>query len=105
MEIDRDILINFLSDMVNTLENVQRELMLHQMLFAGACREKGLNEAQIALAVDSSRKVLSAKIAEGCQASYQTLLGTLPQLVDILGSDQEEALRLLQERLSKRRPH
>lgn len=97
MEIGRDTLIKFLSAMVDTLEVVQRELMLHQMLFAGACKEKGLSEAQIQMAVNASRRVLSPKIAEGCQASYQSLLEKLPQIVDLLDSNRDEALRLLKE--------
>jgi hypothetical protein len=104
MEIDRDALIKLLGAFVDASEVLQRELMLRQMLFAAACKTKGLDEKQIEDAVDRARVAMAEKINAACQADYQNLLEKLPQIIDLLASDQDAALRFLKEWTPKGSP-
>lgn len=97
MEIDRQNLIKLLEAFVDVSEFFQRELLLYEMLFSAACKAKGLDEKQTQDAVTRGRSASARRIKEVCQAGYQSLLAKLPQIVDLLASDQDAALRLLKE--------
>jgi hypothetical protein len=97
MEIDRQILINLLEAFVDVAEVRQREAMLYQMLFTSACKAKGLDENAAKQIVDRARIDLADRITKANQPDYLDLVAKLPQIVDILGSDQNAALRLLKE--------
>lgn len=105
MKIDREILITLLEAFVTASEHSRRELMLYQMLFAAACKTKGLTEEEAQKAVDRGRTATAEKIKTACQADYQSLLEKLPQIVDLLASDQDAALRLLKEWTPKGPPN
>jgi hypothetical protein len=105
MEIDRQTLIKVLEAFVDASEVLQRELMLHQMLFSAACKTKGLTEEETQKAVDRGRIASTERIKASCQANYQSLLAKLPQLVDLLASDQDAALRFLKEWTPKDPPN
>jgi hypothetical protein len=97
LQIDREKLVKLLEAFVDTSELLQHEVMLYQMLFSAACKAKGLGDAQIQKTVDAGRASLSPKIAEACRENYRSLLEKLPQIVDLLASDQDAALRFLKE--------
>ena len=97
MEIDREVLLRILEAFVDASEISRRELMLHQMLFAAACKIKGLTDEEIEKAVDRGRVALTEQIQAASQADYQSLREILPRLVELLVSDQDAALRLLKE--------
>jgi uncharacterized protein YoaH (UPF0181 family) len=92
MEIDRGTLIKLLEAFVDTSELLQRELMLYQTLFAAACKTAELSETETQNAVERGREAMAQKISE-----YQALLAKLPQVVDLLDSNRDEAFRLLKE--------
>ena len=97
MEIDRPTLIKLLEAFVDTSEVLQRELMLYQTLFASACKTSGLDETQTQKAVERGREAMTPKISAASREPYLALLSKLPQIVDMLDSNQNEAFRLLKE--------
>jgi exonuclease VII small subunit len=97
MAVDKEAVVKLLEAFALSLETSLREQALLQGLFTAACRAKGLTDAEINLVLAEGRKRLSPRIAEESELSYQSLLGKLPQIVDLLESDQDEALRFLQE--------
>jgi hypothetical protein len=97
MEIDKDLLIKLLAAFVGTAETLQRELMLYQTLFTAACKTSGYDEAKTQAAVDLGREAMTPKISAACREHYLNLLAKLPQIVDMLGSNRDEAFRLLKE--------
>jgi len=97
MEINRETLIELLKAFVDASEILQRELMLYNNLFTAACQTKGLDEKQIQDAVNRARVAMAEKIKAASQTNYQSLLEKLPQIVDLLASDQDAALQLLKE--------
>jgi hypothetical protein len=101
MEIDKDTLTKLLEAFVDTAEVLQRELMLYQTLFAAACKAKGFNETETEDIVAKARPTMMPRINAASRESYQALLAKLPQIVDMLASDQGEALRLLKEWIPK----
>jgi hypothetical protein len=105
MEIDRNTLIKLLEAFVDTSEILQRELMLYQTLFKAACKTSGLDETETQKALERGREAMTPKINAACREHYLTLLAKLPQIVDILDSNQEEAFRLLKEWTPKGQPN
>jgi hypothetical protein len=97
MEIDRETLIKLLEAFADASEVLHRELMLYQLLFTAACKAKGLTEGEIQKAVNRVRMESTETINEVSRATHQGLLAKLPQLVDLLASDQDAALRFLEE--------
>jgi hypothetical protein len=105
MNIDRHTLIKLLEAFVDTSEVLQRELMLYQTLFAAACKAKGLDETQTQKAVTRAREEMAPKISAESREQYLDLLAKLPQIVDMLDSDRDEAFRLLKEWTPKGPPN
>jgi len=105
MEIDRDALIKLLEAFVDTSEVLQRELMLYQGLFTAVCKAKGLDDNQTREAAERGREAMAAKISAVSREQYLALLAKLPQIVDILDSNQNEAFRLLKEWTPKGPPN
>jgi hypothetical protein len=105
VQIDRESLIKLLEAFADVSEVLQRELMLYQMLFSAACKAKGLNEGETQKAADRVRSTNAARIKEASQESYQSLLAKIPRIVDLLASDQDAALRLLNEWTPKGPPN
>ncbi len=105
MEIDKHILIKLLEAFADTSEVLQRELMLYQTLFAAACKTAKLNEAETQKAVERGREVMAPKINAACREGHQGLLAKLPQIVELLDSDRDEAFRLLKEWTPKGLPN
>jgi hypothetical protein len=105
MEIDKQSLIKLLEAFADSSEVLQRELMLYQMLFASACKVRGLTEEEAKKAVDIGRAEASERIKKACQSEHQALLAKLPQLVDLLVSNQDVALRFLKEWTPKGPPN
>ncbi len=97
MELDKHVLIKLLEAFVDTSEVLQREVMLYQTLFAAACKTNGLNEAQTQKAVERGREAMTLKISSSCREQYLALLAKLPQIVELLDSNRDEAFRLLKE--------
>ena len=97
MEIDKSNLIKLLEAFVDTSEVLQRELMLYQTLFAAACQTSGLDEAETKKAVERGREAMTPKINSASREQYLSLLAKLPQIVELLESNQGAALRLLKE--------
>ena len=105
MEIDRQALIKLLEAFVDVSEVFQRRGMLYQNLFSAACKANGLNDEEIQKVFDAGRKEVSPKIDEECRSDYLSLLAKLPQIVDLLDSNQDEAFRLLKEWTPKGLPN
>jgi hypothetical protein len=105
MDIDRDTLIKLLGAFVDTSEVFQRELILYQTLFAAACKAKGLDEIQTQKAVGSGRETMAPRINAANREQYLALLAKLPQIVDMLDSNRDEAFRLLKEWTPKGPPN
>jgi hypothetical protein len=105
MEIDKHILIKLLEAFVDTSEVLQRELTLYQTLFAAACRAKGLDETQTQKTVKLGREKMASKIQDASREQYLDLLAKLPQIVDMLDSNRDEAFRLLKEWTPKGPPN
>ena len=105
MEIDKHILIKLLEAFVDTSEVLQRELMLYQTLFAAACKTSGLDETQTQKAVERGREAMTPKINVACREQYLSLLAKLPQIVELLDSNRDEAFRLLKEWTPKGPPN
>src|ERR1022692_5349795 len=105
MEIDKHILIKLLEAFVDTSEVLQRELMLYQTLVAAACKTSGLDETQTQKAVERGREAMTPKINVACREQYLSLLAKLPQIVELLDSNRDEAFRLLKEWTPKGPPN
>jgi hypothetical protein len=105
MEIDKQILVKVLEAFADTSERLQHELMLYQSLFAAACKTAGLNESETRKAVERGREAMYDKIKLACQEAHQDLLGKLPQIVELLDSNRDEAFRLLKEWTPKGPPN
>jgi hypothetical protein len=105
MEIDKHTLIKLLEAFADTSEVLQRELMLYQTLFAAACKTAGLNEVETQKAVERGREAMAPRINAACREGHQALLAKLPQIVDMLDSNQNEAFRLLKEWTPKGPPN
>jgi hypothetical protein len=105
MEVDRGVLIKLLEAFADTSEVLHRELMLHQMLFTAACHAKGLNKGEIENAIHLARQRSMERINAACRPDHQSLLEKLPQIVDLLASHQDEALRVLKEFVPKGKPN
>ncbi|MGA2100458.1 MAG: hypothetical protein ABSG34_05100 [Candidatus Sulfotelmatobacter sp.] len=97
MEVDRETLIKLLEAFVDASELLQRELMLYQILFQAACKTSALGEDGMKELVDRGRKASAQKIKESSQASYRDLLAKVPQIVDLLDTNRDEAMRILRE--------
>ena len=105
MEIDKQILIKVLEAFADTSEVLQHELMLYQSLFAAACKTAGLNDGETRKAVERGREATSPKIKLACREAHQDLLARLPQIVELLDSNRDEAFRLLREWTPKGPPN
>ena len=105
MQVEREVLIKLLGAFADAMEVVHRELALYQMLFTAACKAKGLTDEETKQAADRGRIAVAEKIDEACTKDYRTLLDKLPQIVDLLDSDQDAALRYLKEWNPKGTPH
>lgn len=105
MEINRETLIKLLEALADTSEVLHRELMLYQLLFTAACKAKGLTEDEMQKAVARGRMESAEKIDWAAQTIHQSLRGKLPQLVDLLASDEDAALRFLEEWDSEGQPN
>lgn len=79
--------------------------MLYMSLFNSACKAKGLDQKQTQEAVELARKAIQEKIIKQSEPSHQSLLEKIPQIVDLLASDQDEALRVLKEWTPKGPPN
>jgi|ERR1700733_9589554 len=97
MEIDKEKLIKLLECFVDVSEVFQREALFYETLFRNACKTQKLSDAQADSLVSRAREASMAKIRAVCQSGYQDLLGKLPRIVDLLDSNQDEALRILKE--------
>jgi hypothetical protein len=97
MEVDRQTLIKLLEAFVEASELLQREVMLYQILFQAACLSKNLNANEMKEVVDRGRVASAEKVREASQASYRDLVAKVPQIVDLLDSNREEAMRILRE--------
>jgi len=97
MEIDRQNLIKLLEVFVDTTHVFELELMLYQLVYLTYCKTKGLEPEQAEELVNQTRKLASPKLRETTEAGYRSLVGKLPQIVDLLDSNRDAALRLLQE--------
>ena len=82
---------------MDTSEVLQRELMLYQTLFGAACKTAGLDEIETQKALARGRETMAPKINAASREAHQVLVAKLPQLVDLLASDQGAALRFLKE--------
>ncbi len=105
MEIDRQALTKLLEAFADTAEVLQRELMLYQLLFYGACRTKGLTDEETQKLVERGRTQSIERIRAKCHPEHQDLLAKLPQIIDLLASDQDAASKLLREWIPKGRPN
>jgi hypothetical protein len=105
MEIDRKKLIGLLEAFVDTSELLQRELMLFQLLFYSACKSRGLTPEEGHQLADRGRIESEERIRQSSQADHQDLRAKLPQLIDLLASDQDAALQLLRKWTPKGRPN
>src|SRR5262249_52299876 len=97
MQVDKQALTKLLEAFVDVVELFHRESMLYQMLFTADCKAKGLNEDEIHEAVEAGRNVSAEKIREASEPSYKDLLAKIPQIVDLLDSNPDEAFRLLKD--------
>jgi ferritin-like protein len=97
MEIDRQTLIKLLDAFADVSEVLQRELMLYQTLFTAACKAKGLDENATQQLVEQARVETATRIRDASHANYQDLLAKIPRMVDMLSSNQDSALRLLND--------
>ena len=97
MEINRETLIKLLEAFADTSEVLHRELMLYQLLFLSACKSKGLKEDEIQKDIARARIERLGEIDMVSQAAFQSLRGKLPQLVDLLSSDEDAAVRFLEK--------
>jgi hypothetical protein len=105
LEIDKYVLIKLLEAFVDNSEVLQRRLMLYQTLFAAACKSKGLDEAQMHKVVERGRAEMAPKISAACREDYLGLLAKLPQIVELLDANRDEAFRLLKEWTPKGPPN
>src|SRR5271170_3451049 len=90
MEIDRQNLIKLLEAFVETTHAFELELMFYQITYLTYCKTKGLELTQAQELVSQTRKLASQKVKEMTEGDYRSLLGKLPQIVDLLGSNQDE---------------
>jgi hypothetical protein len=97
MEIDRSVLIKLLESFVDASEVFQREALFYETLLRNVCKTQKLSDSEIDSLVARARETSMAKIREVCQSGYQVLLGKVPQIVDLLDSNRDEAFRLLKE--------
>jgi hypothetical protein len=97
MEVDRQTLIKLLEAFAEASEALQRELMVHQLIFEGMCRTQNLNAEQRSRLLEGARTVTAQKIAELSSERYESILPKLPQIVDLLDTNRDEALRVLRE--------
>ena len=105
MEIDKHTLVKLLEAFVDTAEIFQRDLILHQTLFAAACKANGLDEIQTQKAVERGREAMSQRISDARREEYLSLVAKLPQLVDMLELNRDEAFQFLKEWTPKGKPH
>lgn len=105
MEVERQTLTKLLEAFVEASEALQRELMVYQLIFEGMCKTQNLNEKERQRLLEGARQVTSAKIRELNSEKYHSLLASIPQIVDLLASDQDAALRLLKEWTPKGPPN
>jgi hypothetical protein len=105
MEIDRYVLTQLLEAFVDYATVLQRELMLYQLLFQGACQAEGLTPQQIEKALERARQTQGPKIREATHAMYKDLLAKVPSIIDLLADDQTKALTFLKEWMPKGPPN
>jgi hypothetical protein len=101
MQVDRQTLIKLLETFMTASEGLSRELEFYRGLFIASCKAKGLDDEQTQKIIDAAREKFSPMIDDAHRSSYLGLLERLPQLVDLLASDQDEALRFLKEWIPK----
>lgn len=97
MEIDKQKLISVLEAFVQTAHVFERELMLYQIMFKTACRTQHLTDKEIENLTSQARKASVDRIKAATEPAIKVLLEKLPQIVDLLDSNRDEALRVLQE--------
>ena len=97
MAVNKQAVVKLLEAFALSLEVSLREQSLFHSLFIAACKAKGLTDGEVGFVIAEGRKRISPRIAEESQSSYRSLLEKLPQIVDLLESNQDEALRFLQE--------
>jgi hypothetical protein len=97
MEIDKQKLISLLEAFLQTAQVFERELMLYQIMFQTACKTQHLTDQEIEHLVNQARKASADRIRAATESGLKDLLGKLPQIVDLLNSDRDAALRLLRE--------
>ena len=105
MQVDRAILIKLLEAFLDASEVTARQLSLFQTLFNAACKAKGMNDEEIQKVIAKGRESLSPKIDEAHRANYLSLVDAIPQIVDLLEKNQDEALRYLREWTPKGLPN
>ena len=79
--------------------------MLYQTLFAAACKTSGLDETQTRKAVERGREAMTPRISAACREQYLDLLTKLPQLVELLDSNRDEAFPTSERMDSKGPPN
>lgn len=105
MQIDKNMLVKLLEAFADVSEVLQRELTLYVSLFNSACGAQGLDQKQTQEAIGLARKAIGEKIRKQNEQDYQNFLEKLPQIVDLLASDQDEAFRVLKEWIPKGPPN
>src|SRR5690349_10223351 len=97
MEIDKDTLTKVIEAILNSSQTFQRELLLYQLIFQTFCEREGLNDEMRQQIVDRARELSATRIAGVAEAAHKELLAKVPQIIELLDSNQDEALRLLKE--------
>lgn len=95
MEIDRQRLIKLIEAFADTTHIFECELALYQVIVQTFCQQHHLDSQQRQELVDRARAKVGPEIKVKYRASHQDLLGKIPQIVDLLNSNQDEALAIL----------
>lgn len=88
-------MLRVIEAILDTSQDLRRELMLYQLIFETFCEREGLNDAMRQQIIDRARELSAARIGAATQAAQQELLAKAEEIVALLDSDRDEALRLL----------